>query len=49
MNTISDMHAAHRARPDARAVTDLVTALAAEYGKLHVHRGRIPHPDIPRF
>ena len=24
-------------------------ARCAEYGKLHVHRGRIPHPDIPRF
>ena len=33
MNTISEMHAAHRARPDARAVTDLVSALAAEYGE----------------
>jgi len=33
MNTLSDMHAAHRARPDARAVTDLVSALAALYGE----------------
>jgi D-lactate dehydrogenase (cytochrome) len=32
MNTISDLHAAHRARPDARAVTDLVSALCVEYG-----------------
>ncbi|MBL8511054.1 MAG: FAD-binding protein [Betaproteobacteria bacterium] len=21
----------------------------AEYGRLHVHRGRLPHPDLPRF
>jgi glycolate oxidase len=21
----------------------------AEYGKMHVHRGELPHPDIPRF
>jgi len=21
----------------------------AEYGKMHVHRGALPHPDIPRF
>ncbi len=21
----------------------------AEYGKLHVHRGQLPHPDLPRF
>jgi glycolate oxidase len=21
----------------------------AEFGKMHVHHGRIPHPDIPRF
>jgi glycolate oxidase len=24
-------------------------ARCAEFGKLHVHHGRIPHPDIPRF
>jgi len=24
-------------------------ARCAEYGKLHVHHGRIPHPEIPRF
>jgi glycolate oxidase len=21
----------------------------AEYGKMHVHRGLLPHPDLPRF
>jgi glycolate oxidase len=21
----------------------------AEYGKMHVHRGQLPHPDLPRF
>jgi glycolate oxidase len=21
----------------------------AEFGKLHVHHGQLPHPDIPRF
>jgi len=24
-------------------------ARCAEFGKMHVHRGQIPHPDIPRF
>jgi glycolate oxidase len=24
-------------------------ARCAEYGKMHVHRGALPHPDIPRF
>ena len=24
-------------------------ARCAEYGKLHVHHGHIPHPDLPRF
>ena len=24
-------------------------ARCAEFGKLHVHHGRIPHPDLPRF
>ena len=32
MNTLSERHAPHRARPDARAVTDLVSALCAAYG-----------------
>jgi glycolate oxidase len=22
---------------------------AAEYGKMHVHHGALPHPDLPRF
>ncbi len=21
----------------------------AEYGKMHVHRGMLPHPELPRF
>jgi glycolate oxidase len=21
----------------------------AEYGKMHVHRGQLPHPELPRF
>jgi glycolate oxidase len=21
----------------------------AEFGRLHVHHGQLPHPDIPRF
>jgi len=21
----------------------------AEFGKMHVHAGRLPHPDLPRF
>jgi len=24
-------------------------ARCAEYGKLHVHQGQLPHPDLPRF
>ena len=32
MTILSEAHSSHRARPDARAVTDLVSALCAEYG-----------------
>jgi glycolate oxidase len=24
-------------------------ARCAEYGKMHVHGGALPHPEIPRF
>jgi glycolate oxidase len=24
-------------------------ARCAEYGKMHVHGGALPHPDLPRF
>jgi D-lactate dehydrogenase (cytochrome) len=33
MNTLSDIHARRRPRPDARAVTDLASALIAEFGE----------------
>jgi D-lactate dehydrogenase (cytochrome) len=33
MNTLSDIHARRRPRPDARAVTDRVSALTAEFGE----------------
>jgi glycolate oxidase len=24
-------------------------ARCAEYGRMHVHRGALPHPELPRF
>ncbi len=24
-------------------------ARCAEFGKMHVHRGQLPHPGLPRF
>jgi glycolate oxidase len=24
-------------------------ARCAEFGKMHVHHGNLPHPDLPRF
>jgi D-lactate dehydrogenase (cytochrome) len=33
MNTLTDTHALHRPRPDARAVTDLVSVLGSQYGE----------------
>ncbi len=28
---------------------DSTLARCAEYGKMHVHGGALPHPEIPRF
>ena len=33
MNTLDEVHARQHGRPDARAVTDLVSALTADYGE----------------
>jgi glycolate oxidase len=24
-------------------------ARCAEFGRMHVHQGKLPHPDLPRF